>query len=202
MGTLRYVAPILTVLLLLAACRSDGEALPGRELDRESAPPFHLRDENGNPVSLEAIKGRPAVISFLYTDCPDVCPVIGQRIGQALQSLGKDAERVTFLAVSTDPDGDTPEKAAAFLARHGLTGANRHFLLGDADQLSPVWLAYGVGAVPIMTAQRQPGEPAQFGRVGHTDATYLIDREGRKRTLLRGDATAEDYARGLRLLLR
>ena len=128
--------------------------------------------------------------------------MIGQRIGQALDALGKDAQRVTVLIVSVDPEGDTPEKAEAFLQRHGLAGPGRHYLLGDMATLAPVWLAYGVGAAPISAGQRAPGEPQQFGRVGDTDGLYLVDRQGRIRTLLRGDATADEIARGLRLLLR
>jgi protein SCO1/2 len=168
----------------------------------EPAPDFRLTDQSGAPLTLAQFRGRPVVLTFLYTECPDVCPVTAQRIAQALHHLGNDAGKVAVLAVSVDPDGDTPAKAAAFMQRHGLTGADHHFLVGEGDLLAPVWLAYGVASTPIATAQRQPGEPAQFGRVGHTDATFLIDREGRKRTLLRGDATAEDYARGLRILLR
>ena len=176
--------------------------MPGRELDRSASADFQLRDAVGQQVSLSQYRGSPVVLTFLYTECPDICPVIGQRIGQALTELGKDAARVAVIAVSVDPQGDTPETAAAFMQRHGLEGAGRHYLLGDQATLAPVWLVYGVGAVPISSAERQAGEPAQFGRIGHTDATYLIDRDGRQRTLLRGEATAAEISRGLRILLR
>ncbi len=191
--------PVLT--LLLASCRS-GAKLPGHVLEPYPAADFPLTDSAGEQISLARYRGRPIALTFLYTDCPDVCPVIGQRIGQALGSLGADAQRVAVLIVSVDPGGDTPEKAAAFLHRHGLAGPGRHYLLGDTTALEPVWLAYGVGSAPLGVAQRAPGEPQQFGRIGHTDAVYLVDRQGRNRTILRGDATAEEIAHGLRLLLR
>lgn len=202
MGLLRLSAVLTGALLLLAACRGAEETLPGHPLGKEPAPPFRLQDASGKTVSLSDYRGRPVVLTFLYTDCPDVCPVIARRVGQALASIGKDAGKVAVLAVSVDPAGDTPEKATAFMATHGLTGEGRHFLLGDAATLEPVWLSYGIGQAGIGTAQRQPGEPAQMGRIGHTDAVFLIDRDGRERTLLRGEASADEIARGLRILLR
>jgi cytochrome oxidase Cu insertion factor (SCO1/SenC/PrrC family) len=88
------------------------------------------------------------------------------------------------------------------MAKHRLVGEGRHYLLGGQSALAPVWLAYGIGTTPIVQGSSQPGGPAQFGRVGHTDATFLIDRDGRKRALLRSEATATEIAAGLRVLLR
>lgn len=195
------VSGLLALLLLAVACGDSSAELPGAELDSSPAADFQLRDTDGQTVSLGQFRGRPVVLTFLYTDCPDVCPVIAQRTGQALSRLGADAATVAVLAVSVDPRGDTPESAAAFMQRHGLTGPGRHYLLGETATLLPVWMAYGVASEPA-AAQRAPGDPPAIGRVGHTDATYLIDREGRKRTLLRGDATADEILRGLRALLR
>jgi protein SCO1/2 len=203
MKFLPFCSLVLPLFLLIAACGQDEQPLPGFVLEPEEAPAIDLVDSGGERVSLGDYRGKPVVVSFLYTDCPDVCPVIGQRIGQALTELEDKAEDVSVLIVSVDPEGDTPEKAAAFMEKHGLAGAGRHYLLGDAETLAPVWLAYGVGTAPLTGGGQAPaGGPAQFGRIGHTDASFLIDREGKKRTLLRGDATADDIARGLRILLR
>ncbi len=202
MRSLRLWLSLLAFALAAVACGGDDKPLPGRALDAAPAPAFSLRDATGDEVSLAQYRGRPVVVTFLYTDCPDVCPVIAQRIGQALEQLGKDAASVAVLAVSVDPDGDTPEKARAFMEKHGLSGPDRHFLLGDAAALAPVWLAYGVGTAPnTVGSSRPPPGPSALGRLGHTDATFLIDRQGRNRTLLRGEATAAEIARGLRTLL-
>jgi protein SCO1/2 len=203
MRSLRLWLSLLAFALAAAACDDGAAPLPGRELEAAPAPDFSLRDAAGQEVSLAQYRGRPVVLTFLYTDCPDVCPVIAQRIGQALERLGKDATKVAVLAVSVDPAGDTPEKARAFMAKHGLAGADRHFLLGEAGALEPVWLAYGVGTAPSTVGSSRPASgPPALGRIGHTDATFLIDRQGRNRTLLRGEATAEEIAGGLRTLLR
>jgi protein SCO1/2 len=193
---------LLVIMALVAACGQDEPALPGFVLEPEDAPAIDLVDGAGQQVALDDYRGKPVVVSFLYTDCPDICPVIGQRIGQALEALDGKAEDVAVLIVSVDPDGDTPEKARAFMEKHRIAGPGRHYLLGDAESLAPIWLAYGVGTAPLSSGQRQAEGAAQFGRIGHTDASFLIDREGKKRTLLRGDATADDIARGLRILLR
>jgi protein SCO1/2 len=193
---------LLLITMLVVACGQDESPLPGFVLEPEDAPAIELIDSDGQPVALDNYRGKPVVVSFLYTDCPDVCPVIGQRIGQALEALDGKAEDVAVLIVSVDPDGDTPEKAQTFMETHRIDGTGRHYLLGETETLAPIWLAYGVGTAPLNGGQRQAEGAAQFGRIGHTDATFLIDREGKKRTLLRGDATADDIARGLRILLR
>jgi protein SCO1 len=199
----RLLALILVAAALLPACGGGEEKLPGTELAAEPAPPIALRDQAGAPVTLDRFRGRPVLLTFLYTDCPDICPVIGQRVGQALEKLGKDAARVAVVAVSVDPEGDTPEKARAFLLKHNISGPDRHFLLGDRATLEPVWLAYGVAAQPSVTPRAgSPATQTIVGRIGHTEATYLIDRQGRNRALLRGEATADEIARGLRTLLR
>lgn len=199
MGT----ALTLFVAVLMVGCLGSAAApLPGTDLGAAPAPDFRLTDAEGRSVALSDYRGRPVAVTFLYTDCPDVCPVIARRLGQAMDELGNEAGKVAVLAVSVDPDGDTPEKARAFMAAHGLTGPAQHYLLGDAATLAPVWLAYGIGTIPIGASGGQAGGSVQFGRIGHTDALFLIDRDGQKRTLLRSEATAKEIAGGLRTLLR
>jgi protein SCO1/2 len=196
------MAFLLLTLLLTACTPNSTTKLPGTDLGGAPAADFRLTDAQGNSVALSDYRGKPVVLTFLYTNCPDVCPLIGQRIGQAVKQLGGDAGKVAVLAVSVDPDGDTPAAAAAFMSRYGLTGPGQHYLLGDESTLVPVWLAYGISAEPAAQGGGGPGEPAQPGRVGHTDGTILIDRDGHKRSLLRSEATADAIAAGLRILLR
>src|SRR5688572_14959312 len=85
---------LLVIAALVTACGQDEPTLPGFVLEPEHAPAIDLIDSAGKQEALDDYRGRPVVVSFLYTDCPDICPVIGQRIGQALQSLDGKAEDV------------------------------------------------------------------------------------------------------------
>src|SRR3954449_13334548 len=97
---------------------------------------FALRDQDGRVVDAAALRGRPAVVTFLYTSCRDTCPLVADQVRGALDSLG--SASVPVVAVSVDPRGDTPLSAKRFLARHGLTGRAR-YLLGARARLAPVW---------------------------------------------------------------
>lgn len=187
----RYIlVGMAMVLLALTGCQT---RLHGTELDNVPAQDFELASHQGRQVTLSEFRGRPVVLTFLYTSCPDICPLTAERLKLALNLLGGDAERVAVLAVSTDPEGDDLEAAQRFSRAHGL--AERwHFLVGSRVELEPVWKAYYVAAV------EQPGSPAH--RVGHTDATFLIDKQGRLRSLLRADLDHAALAEDLRALLR
>jgi protein SCO1/2 len=126
-------------------------------------PAFSLSDQDGNPVSDASVRGRPAVVTFLYSTCEDTCPATTQSIRGALDRLGRD---VPVLAFSVDPANDTPRRARAFLLEQSMTG-RMQFLLGTREQLEPVWRAFGIA-------------PQRDG-LEHTAHTVLIDAEGRQR---------------------
>ena len=96
---------------------------------------------------------------------------------------------MTFVAVSVDPDRDTPKAVQDFSAAHGLA-SNWFYLIGGRAQLSPVWASYGIGV--------QAGSTT----VTHNDAVYLIDKSGRERVLLHSEDLATDLTNDLRALLR
>src|SRR5262249_53732072 len=86
------------------------------------APVFTLADQDGKQVSLAALAGRPVVVTFLYTHCPDECPLTAEKLHTAALALGDRASSVAWLAVSIDPVGDTPQTARGFVANHHLSG--------------------------------------------------------------------------------
>jgi protein SCO1/2 len=114
-------------------------------------------------------------------------------------ALGPDAARVAFVAVSTDPDHDDAAAAQAFVTQHGLTG-RLHFLLGSQAELAPVWAAYYIYAAPAPpTPHHDAASPP--GLAIHTDALYVLDRQGRLRTFLRSDFEPAALTATLRTLL-
>ena len=94
--------------------------LQGTDLGGIPAPDFRLKDQFGNSISLAQFKGKPVVFTFLYTHCPDVCPLTAEKIHTTMQSLGSNAAHIAVLAVSMDPKGDTATAAQNFAKVHKL----------------------------------------------------------------------------------
>jgi cytochrome oxidase Cu insertion factor (SCO1/SenC/PrrC family) len=111
---------------------------------------------------------------FLYTKCPDVCPIIASNLGLALNLMGSaKASRVQVVAVSVDPRGDTPKSVEVFLKRHGMTG-RMQYLIGSTHELARVWKAWGVGS-------EQDAQQPQL--VDHTGLVYGVSASGKITTL-------------------
>lgn len=181
---------LLTLAILLAGCARPA-ALAGTVLEARAAPDFALTDADmGEALRLSDLRGSVVALAFLYTSCPDTCPLTAERFREAQASLGVDAERVVFVAVSVDPEGDTPASVREFTSVHRLT-RNWHYLIGSRDSLMAVWALYGIGSVPT------GGEI-----VSHNDAIYLIDAQGRERVLVHADTPLADLMNDLRALVR
>lgn len=165
--------------------------LQGTDMGNTPAPDFHLTDQFGQPISLSQFRGEPVVLTFMYTHCPDVCPLTAEKLHQVQLALGKDAAHVMMLAVSVDPVGDTQAAALNFSQAHHLT-SNWHYLIGTHDQLSPIWGHYAV----------QGGMPGSNSKtVTHTDALYLIDKQGHERIFFADDFTNNQLTHDLQILL-
>jgi len=115
--------------------------LQGTYLGATPAPDFLLTDQFGKQVSLSQFRGQPVVLTFLYTHCPDVCPLTAEKLHTVMQNLGNDAQRVAVLAVSTDPKRDNINAALSFSKTHRMT-EYWHYLVGTQATLSPVWNAF------------------------------------------------------------
>jgi len=169
---------------------SDSSGLQGTDLGGVVAPDFSLKDQFDKQISLSQFKGKPVVLTFLYTHCPDVCPLIADQLHSTALSLGKNASRITFLAVSMDPKGDTRAAVLRFSRAHKMTNY-WHYLIGTHDELAPVWAAYSVDAQAATAS----------GVVNHSTSLYVIDKEGRERVLLDNNFTSQQLTGDLRVLL-
>ncbi len=164
--------------------------LQGTDLGSRAAPDFRLKDQFGKEISLSQFKGKPVVLTFLYTHCQDVCPLTADKLHVAMQNLGNDAQKVAVLAVSMDPKGDTAMAAQNFSSIHRM-GDYFHFLIGTHDDLAPVWASYSVDAQAATSA----------GVVMHSTAIYVIDKQGRERVLLDTDFSSAQVTTDLKILL-
>jgi protein SCO1/2 len=135
-----------------------------------AAPKIALRDQDGKLFKLSSLRGKAVYVTFVYTRCPDVCPLMLQALGAAKRAL-KDPGSMQIIAVSVDPKGDTPAGVKRFLKQRLLTGKVR-WLLGTRAQLRPVWLEYNI------LVKSLPQTPAI---IEHASLIYGIDARGRIR---------------------
>ncbi|MDW5597532.1 SCO family protein [Conexibacter stalactiti] len=139
------------------------EGLAGR-----AAPRMVLTDARSEqPLDTATLRGRPYLVTFLFTNCPDVCPLIGQELRQSLEELGPQAREVAVVAVSVDPRHDTAEAVRTWLRRQRQP-ENFHYLIGSEQQLAPAWRAF-------YAAPQVAGNPDS----AHTAVVWLIDAQGR-----------------------
>jgi protein SCO1 len=139
----------------------------------KQAPALQLRNYLGQPVNIDRYRGKAVLVTFLYTNCPDICPLITANLHNALTQLGAQASRVQVIAVSVDPRGDTSRAVARFLAEHQMVG-RMQYLIGSSAALSRTWKAWSVGS------EREVGQPQL---VAHSALVYGIDASGRLRTV-------------------
>lgn len=196
------VAATLGIVSLFAGCgggsasttaanRLEGGDLPA-PLAGKQAPAFALRDARDGVLKSSSLGGKPYAVTFLYTQCPDVCPLIAQELRTALRQLGPQAKEVAVVAVSVDPRGDTPGATVRWLGRNRLP-ANFHYLVGSRQQLQPLWKAY-------YAAPQNAGRPQTSG---HTAVIWFVDRAGRWQAKLSAGVPVSpaDIAANLRTLL-
>jgi protein SCO1 len=109
----------------------------------EHAPALVLHDYTGPTVSLASMRGDAVFVTFVYTHCPNVCPLIVSSLAAAQRSLGRVVSDVRFVAVTVDPRDDTPHAVRTFLAARGALG-RMDYLLGSRSVMEPIWKAWHV----------------------------------------------------------
>jgi protein SCO1/2 len=153
------------------------------------APSISLHDQHGKSVRLSTYRGKFTIVTFLYTRCRDVCPVIADQLNEALRRLSAAGYPTSVLAVSVDPRGDTRAAVARFARSHRLL-PRFHYLIGSSAELRPIWHAYHVAADPD-----SPGTA-----VAHSAFELLIDRSGRERVYYTSQVRAADVVADTRKL--
>ena len=155
-----------------------------------AAADFALVDQHGDVVRLSQQRGKITMLTFLYTHCVDVCPLIAEELNAVLRNLGPQRNDARVLAVSVDPRFDTPQAIAHFIVQHRLL-PQFHYLRGTRSQLQRVWQSYNVLVIP-----KNPDLMA------HTASITLIDEHGEPRMVYPATASATMILRDARRLLR
>ena len=131
--------------------------------------PFQLVDQSGATVTEKDLQGKPSIVFFGFTHCPDVCPTALFEMSEILRAMGKDADRVNAYFISVDPERDNRQAMQDYLSSFDphLKG-----LTGDPEAISKVLSAYRV------YAKKVPLKDGDY-TMDHTALTYLMDRDGR-----------------------
>jgi len=144
------------------------------------APDFTLRDADGHATSLKDLRGKVVVLYFIYASCPDVCPLLSEKIADIQQQINTTPMRdiVEFVAVTTDPERDTPDVLRGYGHAHGLDSANFLFLTSGIDHPAAtreLAKAYGLEFTPMSD-----------GTLMHGLVTHVIDKSGNLRARFHG----------------
>lgn len=154
---------------------------------------FTLTAAGGRPVSLSDYRDKLVVLYFGYTFCPDVCPTTLAEVTKAVHKLGKKAEDVQVIMVTVDPERDTPERLAEYMAYFDPSFVG---VSGTPEQIAAAAAPYGI------YYQKHEGTAATGYLVDHTATINVLDREGRVKLVwpfgTDGDAMAADLAQLLK----
>ena len=154
--------------------------------------PFALTDQNGKPITDADLKGKPSLVFFGYTHCPDVCPTTLFDISEVMRALGPDADRAAALFVSVDPDRDTPAVLKDYLSSFD---PHVRAATGDQANLDKVEKEYRVYAKKVPT-----GKNGDYS-MDHSAIVYLMDKSGRFVAPFRLDRKPDESAAELRKYL-
>jgi len=163
-------------------------------------PDFSLTERDGRRISLSDLKGNVSVVNFIYTNCPDTCPIQSAQMSQ-LQGDFKSEKELRLVSITVDPERDTPEVLSQYAARFDADPARWFFLTGEKEAIYKLAQeGFRLGAVEIPHHQR----PASGATHTHSPRFVLVDREAE----IRGYYVSTDpedmkrIRRDLRVLLR
>ena len=135
------------------------------------APDFALTSQDGKEVTLQSLRGKVVAVTFIYTFCPDICPLLTDKMARVQDALGADfGTKVAFVTITFDPERDTPAVLKDYAQAFHANPAGWSFLTGTPAAVLEVAHRYGVA----VTRQAD-------GSFDHTELTTLIDRQGNMR---------------------
>ncbi len=138
----------------------------------KEAPDFNLQDADGRPLGLDDLKGKVVVLHFIYTNCPDICPLHAERIAEIQEMVNRTPMRdaVQFVTITTDPKNDKGDILKEYGEAQGLDPVNWTFLTSGPDNLEMTRdLVESYGHKFIETDD---------GYQVHSVVTHIIDLEG------------------------
>jgi protein SCO1/2 len=182
---------LVAVALIAAGCSHPGErgSYPAAG-KRDGLPDVTLIDQYGKPVPLRTLRGEPALVDFIYTQCTESCPMLTLKLSEVAHHLGPAlGKQICIVSISVDPEHDTPAALLAYAKSHGADMSGWLFLTGTPAQIATVMAAYNL---------KIAHEPD--GSIMHVTEAFLLDAHGRQHRFYNGlqvrpETIAGDIAR-------
>jgi protein SCO1/2 len=149
----------------------------GRRIVKTEVADFTLTDQNGKPFQLKNSRGKIVLVTFIFTTCPDVCPLLTAKFAAVQRTLEqRKFHDYQLVSITTDPERDQPAALKKYAGNFKADSKRWSFLTGSRAELAKVWKIFQVHVTRT-----------QAGDVNHTSLTTLIDRKGQRRVDYYGD---------------
>ena len=147
---------------------------------------FILVDQNNNSYSSENLEGKVVVIAFLFTNCPDICPIVSSHLAWLVTQLGDDVDsKVEIITITVDPWRDTPDILDSYTTKRNLSWT--HLTSNTIDNtsrypdLEKIWGDFGVGINVVEANGTSARHHGTIYEVDHSTGTIIVDKNGYQR---------------------
>ena len=197
--TLVKLAASAGLAISLAGCGSEPTATVGKTVVSGTADiggAFDLINQDGVAVSEASALGKPQLIYFGFSYCPDICPTALQKMGAVQARIDPSGNKLNYIFISVDPERDTPESLKLYITANGFPKGLMGYT-GTLDQIEAVKSAYKVYSQKVPT----PDSAADY-TVDHSDIMYLMNKDGTFVEFFFGKSTVPEMAERVRTHLK
>lgn len=138
----KSIITALIISMFLVSVVPTANAYKGYQLSRGPVDDFTLTSQDNELMNLTDFRGDVVIVAFIFTKCPDVCPIITQLLRSVDEGLTSEyQEHVSIISISVDPEYDTPEMLKDYTELHGV---NWPHLTGDPVEMESIWSSFGL----------------------------------------------------------
>ena len=197
------LAGVFFAILIFTSCDNQNH-LAGTKLSNHKGYSYSLLDHEGKVVTNSSRKSTITVLTFMFTRCTDVCPIVTSTIRTALRN-GLEDEKVQVHIITVDPEQDTPEAAIQFVEKWNLP-SNWSFISGKEQDLRPIWNSYFVNPVNSNGSPKTGIDSLKSAldrryKVIHTAPVFILDRDGVARVLHTNPIKPMELAKDIEIIV-
>ena len=200
LASLLFLTICFFILISSTGCDYPGEPeYEGTFLSNHKTSEFSVVDHKGRTTTNFGRNENPSLLTFLFTNCTDVCPIVTSSIRRALALL-EDPKEVRVIVVSVDPEGDTEDSVQKYISKWSL-GDNWSYVTGPEELLQPIWESYFVNPQLDHSVKNTLNKSFSMKyRVTHTSPVYILDRLGKAKILHTNPIDPKSLAGDIKIL--